>query len=303
MMERRCFLREFKGTSFSVANTTLANKRTLAEQGGGPESLSGLAVSLNMRYLHPALVSVSFTRFLVETVTVSFCLRRRCTAHLKVNDSQMPRRGRFWDEELRGVKVRRVGPVELSGLVRAPRTTGGARGSPELFGSFNIIKTFLAVLLLSSCSRPWRASPVCLFPFSKIFERQEKQQIKENKHGEEKCKNEFMQAARREGTSCAEPGRNKSPIDRRRPRLAATLAYLQQFGYYGYEMSSDFTYRLQSGAQPARSCQRTDDGVGIGLGTGFTAASQRRKNPEVWSLETRTVQYRNSHAARAIPHL
>lgn len=62
-----------------------------------------------------------------------------------------------------------------------------------------------------------------------------------------------MQAAQREGTSCAEPRRNKTPIDRRRLQLAAVLRYLQQFGYYGYEMLSDFTYQVQSGAEPVWS--------------------------------------------------
>lgn len=57
-----------------------------------------------------------------------------------------------------------------------------------------------------------------------------------------------MQAARREGTSCAEPRRNKTPIDRRRLQLAAGLRYVQQFGYYGYEVSSDFMYQVQSRA-------------------------------------------------------
>lgn len=72
------------------------------------------AVSLTMHYLRPALFSVSFTRFLVESVTVSFCLQHCCTARLKVNDSQMPREGCFWDEEPRGVKLWRAGPVLLS---------------------------------------------------------------------------------------------------------------------------------------------------------------------------------------------
>lgn len=70
-----------------------------------------------------------------------------------------------------------------------------------------------------------------------------------------------MPAARREGTSCAELRRNKTPIDGRRLQLAAMLRYLQQFGYYGYEMSSDFTYQVQSGAEPVWSCQRTDGGI------------------------------------------
>lgn len=82
--------------------------------------------------------------------------------------------------------------------------------------------------------------------------------MKENKHGDDNYKNEFVQAARREGTSCAELRRNKTPRDRRRLRLAAMLRYLQQFGYYGYEMSSDFTYGVQSGAEPVWSRQRTD---------------------------------------------
>lgn len=77
-----------------------------------------------MRYLHPALFSVSFTRLLVETVTVSFCLQHCCTARLKVNDSQMPREGRFWDEELQGVKLWRVGAVLLSGLAANARNHG-----------------------------------------------------------------------------------------------------------------------------------------------------------------------------------
>lgn len=61
-----------------------------------------------MRYLHPALFSVSFTRFLVETVTVSFCLQHCCTARLKVNDSQML--GSFWDgrEALEGRVCRTI---------------------------------------------------------------------------------------------------------------------------------------------------------------------------------------------------
>lgn len=60
---------------------------------------------------------------------MSFCLQHCCTARLKVNDSQMPREGCFWDEELQGVKLRRVRPVVLSWFgsecekPRAPRGT------------------------------------------------------------------------------------------------------------------------------------------------------------------------------------